>query len=109
MTLAMLFPVLFSCTTPQPSARPIFVRGGVIHQDSSLEGTLTGSRVGDNMPRWFSPISDDGGPTMTISDASWQVPDQPSCAPLFGVDLGDVGRHIALGGGCPRYRDDLES
>ena len=101
MTLAMLLPVLLGCNTPQPAARPIFVRGGVIHQDSSIEGTMTGSRVDDNMPRWFSPISDDGAQTMTISGTSWQIPEMPSCAPLFGVDLGDVSRHIALGGAAP--------
>jgi len=80
---------LFACTTEPAVSTPVRVAGGWIHSDESLKGQPVGSEG-----RWYSP--DEAG----LPAGASHIKD-PSCEPLFSVDLGDVERHVAQGGSAP--------
>ena len=86
--VSLLF-MLLACTNDGHLDAPVRVAGGWIHSDASQGGQPVGQ--GD---RWFSTDAA-GLPTGA------QAVREPSCVPLFSIDLGDVERHIAQGGSAP--------
>jgi WD40 repeat protein len=73
----------------------IFVRDGVIVQGVAGDGQpLPGDRR--LIPQEWEP-----GESIEVDAFSGQAPQQPECLPLFQLELGDVSRHIAMGGEGP--------
>jgi WD40 repeat protein len=87
--MVMLFLTLLACGGPERPSDPVRVAGGWIHSDELLGGQPVGQSG-----RWFS--EDGQGLPKEATDTR-----EPSCEPIFSVDLGDVERHIAQGGSAP--------
>lgn len=87
--MVSLLLALLACSPEETASDPVRVAGGWIHADASLGGQRAGPDG-----RWFSR-DEDGIPEGAMPTQ------EPSCEPLFSVDLGDVEKHIALGGSAP--------
>lgn len=90
----MLALTLLACASPPPTA-PVFVRGGVVVSGAGAEGRpVGGGRSWIERP-W------EPGESVTVGGGTATAPLQAECVPLFQVPLGDVSRHVAVGGSAP--------
>ena len=93
-----MLPLLFvlSCAPDPPVGELVFVRDAVLAPAAAIDG---GVRVGLGRTLVTTPWLP--GHTVTVGSLTAIAPRQPSCVPLFHVDLGDLSRHTATGGVPP--------
>lgn len=82
-------PLMLGCSQPPTAAAPTFVRDGIV-VDGGSGRTLPGGRA--LVERAWAPGEIVEGAT---------APRIAECVPLFHVPLGDVGRHVLMGGEAP--------
>jgi len=95
MTKSFLIAAISACTSPSHGPELVFVRDGIISPEDTHQGRL----LTDG--RRFHELSWRQGESTTVGGLTGLGPARAECEAIFHVPLGDVSRHVAMGGEAP--------